>query len=125
LRHKNDINESTEDYVEAVLRICHEKKVCRSIDVADSLEISRPSVSIAVKKLEAEGLLTVDESKYLHLSAEGRKLARETYKKHCFFKNLLLDAGVDEQTAETEACSMEHDISSSSFHKLQKRLEKR
>ena len=83
--------------------------------------MTKPSVSVAVAKLQEEGLITLDEEKMIRFTEEGRALAELTYAKHCYFRDLLLSAGIDEDTAEKEACAMEHAISSESFQKLKER----
>ena len=115
---KSERHESREDYLEAIWLISKERGSCRSINVADHLGFSKPSVSVAVSKLAQEGYIIFDSDKLITLTPLGREVAEETYAKHHFFKSMLIKAGVDEETAETEACAMEHTISSDSFRKM-------
>ena len=112
------LHQSGEDYLEAILMLQKEKGMVRSIDVAQHMGVSKPSVCHAVTTLKKGGFLTMDEDFSLHPTDVGREVAEQTYEKHCFFTRRLIAAGVDPQTAEREACRMEHTISESSFQQL-------
>ena len=114
---------SGEDYLGAVLVLQKEKGMVRSVDVARHLDVSKPSVCHAVSTLKAGGFLTMDENSFLFLTDVGREVAEQTYEKHCFFTRQLVAAGVDPQTAEREACRMEHTISQRSFELLKGAVE--
>ncbi|MBM6804380.1 metal-dependent transcriptional regulator [Mediterraneibacter glycyrrhizinilyticus] len=92
----------------------------RSVDVAQHLGVKKPSVCNAVSILEQGGFLVKDEDHFLHLTEKGRETAEAIYERHCYFKNWLIEAGVEAATAEQEACRIEHDISEQSFRKLKK-----
>lgn len=111
-------HESRDDYLETILRITRAKGYCRAIHIASELGITKPSVSVELGKLYQEGLITLDEEKMIRLTDAGLALAEATYAKHRYFKALLTAAGVDEETAEREACAMEHAISAESFDKV-------
>ena len=113
-------NESQENYLEAILRILAEKGYCRSVDVADRLMVAKPSVSTAMRKLLEKELIVMDSSKFIRLTEAGQRIAEEVYGRHSFFKRFLIAAGVEEATAEEEACAMEHAISEDSFRKIVK-----
>lgn len=113
------LHASGEDYLEAILILGRKKGAARSIDVADRLGVSKPSVSRAVSLLREGGFLRVEDN-YLYLTDAGQEVAEKIFERHCFFKKRLMDAGVDEQTAEKEACLLEHDLSDDSFDKLKK-----
>ncbi len=115
---RNFRNEARDDYLEAILMITQEKGHCRSINIAETLDVTKPSVSVAVGKLIEAGLIRMDENKLITFTPEGRELAEQTLAKHNYFKDFLIHAGVDEETAEREACAMEHGISQESFEKL-------
>ena len=117
------LHASGEDYLEAVLVLQKEKGMVRSVDVARHMEVSKPSVCHAVSTLKAGGFLTMDENSFLFLTDVGREVAEQTYEKHCFFTRQLVTAGVDPQTAEREACRMEHTISQRSFELLKGAVE--
>ena len=115
---RQKIYASGEDYLEAVLILQKKKGTVRSVDVARYLEVSKPSVCHAVATLRDGGFLTMDEDYSLHLTDVGRDVAEQTYEKHCFFTDLLTEAGVDPVSAERDACRMEHVISQKSFEHL-------
>ncbi len=115
---KRKIHASGEDYLEAVLILQKQKGTVRSVDVARYLEVSKPSVCHAVATLRDGGFLTMDEDYSLHLTDVGREVAEQTYEKHRFFTDRLIEAGVDPDTAERDACRIEHVISDESFRCL-------
>ena len=115
---KRKIHASGEDYLEAVLILQKKKGTVRSVDVARYLEVSKPSVCHAVATLRDGGFLTMDEDYSLHLTDVGRDVAEQTYEKHRFFTDRLIEAGVDPDTAERDACRIEHVISDESFRCL-------
>ena len=117
------LHASGEDYLEAILVLKRKKGMVRSVDVARHLDVSKPSVCHAVSTLKEGGFLIMDENSFLFLTDVGREVAEQTYEKHCFFTRQLVAAGVDPQTAEREACRMEHTISQKSFELLKGAVE--
>ena len=115
---KRKIHASGEDYLEAVLILQKQKGTVRSVDVARHLEVTKPSVCNAVATLRDGGFLTMDEDYSLHLTDVGREVAEQTYEKHRFFTDRLIEVGVDPDTAERDACRIEHVISDESFRCL-------
>lgn len=113
------LHASGEDYLEAVLILEKKKGAARSVDIAEQLGVSKPSVSRAVSLLKDGGFLWADDN-LLYLTDAGREVAEKIYERHCFFKNRLLNAGVDETTAEKEACQLEHGLSDDSFDKIKR-----
>ena len=118
MEKKRSATASGEDYLEAVLVLQKEKGMVRSVDVARHMGVSKPSVCHAVAILKRGGFLTTDEDLFLRLTDIGRGVAEQTYEKHCFFTLLLMEAGVEPEIAEQEACRIEHVISEDSFQKL-------
>ena len=112
------LHTSGEDYLEAILVIQKKKGIVRSVDVARHMEVSKPSVCHAVATLRGGGFLTMDSDYFLHLTDVGREVAELIYEKHRFFTDRLIEAGVDPETAERDACRMEHVISQGSFERL-------
>lgn len=110
--------ESRENYLEAILVLEKEKGQVRSIDVANHLEFSKPSVSVAVSNLKNALLLTVSPEGWLQLTDAGRALAEQVYERHRILTRMLIHLGVDETTAQDDACRIEHVISPTSFEKL-------
>ncbi len=117
------LHASGEDYLEAILVLKRKKGMVRSVDVDRHLDVSKPSVCHAVSTLKEGGFLIMDENSFLFLTDVGREVAEQTYEKHCFFTRRLVAAGVDPQTAEREACQMEHTISQRSFELLKEAVE--
>ena len=109
---------SGEDYLKAIYILQNGKGMVRSIDVAEQMGVSKPSVSHAVKLLREGGFIVMDDDYTLHLTDLGREIAEKLYERHQYFAERLTDAGVDAGTAEAEACKMEHTISDESFQKL-------
>ena len=118
MEKKRSATASGEDYLEAVLVLQKEKGMVRAVDVARHMGVSKPSVCHAVAILKRGGFLTTDEDLFLRLTDIGRGVAEQTYEKHCFFTLLLMEAGVEPEIAEQEACRIEHVISEDSFQKL-------
>ncbi len=115
---------SGEDYLKAIYILQKEKGMVRSIDVAEQMGMSKPSVSHAVKLLREGGFIVMDDDYTLHLTDLGREVAEKLHERHRYFTERLTDAGVDTDTAEAEACKMEHTISDSSFQKLKEQEQK-
>ena len=115
---------SGEDYLEAVLVLQKEKGMVRSVDLARHMGFSKPSISHAGGVLKNGGFLTVDEDGYLHLTEDGREVAEKIYERHQFFTEQLVAVGVDRETAERDACRIEHAISEETFQKLKASVEK-
>lgn len=118
LRHKSE--ESVEDYLEAIFILSRQKPQVRSIDVANELGYSKPSVSVAMKNLRQKGYVNVSEEGYLSLTEEGRKLASTVYERHSLISGWLIRLGVSPEIAAEDACRMEHDISDESFAAIKK-----
>lgn len=114
------LTESVEDYLESVLVLSSKLPNVRSVDVASHLGFSKPSVSHAVKLLSDEGLLEVTQKKFLILTPKGKDIAERTYARHVFFTDMLMSIGVDQTTAENDACRLEHVISQETFDAIVK-----
>lgn len=110
--------ESREDYLEAILILSQQNDFVRSVDVANHLGFSKPSVSVAVGNLKNALLLTVDGAGGLHLTEAGKALAEHVYERHRLLTRYLIELGVDEETAAEDACRMEHVISQITFEKI-------
>ena len=119
------IHASGEDYLEAVLMLQKEKGMVRSVDLARHMGFSKPSISHAVGVLKNHGFLSVDGDGFLHLTEVGQEVAGKISERHLFFTEQLMAAGVDRETAEQDACRIEHAISESSFRQLKIAAEKK
>ena len=105
------MQESPEDYLEAILVLSRELGNVRSIDVANYLEYSKPSVSVAMKRLRENGFVTLDEHGNLILTGSGLSIALKIYERHLVISQFLISIGVDEEIAKKDACRMEHIVS--------------
>ena len=115
-------NESAEDYLEAILMINNEKGSCRSIDVARALSYTKPSVSVAMKMLREKGFVTVDDAGHLDLTESGLAIASKVYERHDIISRALMSLGVDKETALSDSCKIEQDLSDISFKKIKEYL---
>ena len=118
------IHASGEDYLEAVLMVQKDKGMVRSVDLARHMGYSKPSISHAVGVLRNGGFLMMDKDGFLHLTDVGQEVAEKIYERHQFFTQWLLDAGIDPETAEQDACRMEHTISQKSFEQIRNAYQK-
>ena len=118
------IHKSAEDYLEMILRLTEEKGYARSVDIATGLGVSKPSVSVAMKQLREGGYIVMDKDNYISLTESGMDIAQRIYERHKVLTRMLTMIGVDEQTAENDACKVEHDISVQTFNALKDQLEK-
>lgn len=121
IKHKSE--ESVEDYLETILILSKRLPVVRSIDIANELSYSKPSISVAMKNLRASEYVTVSEEGYITLTKTGKKLAETVFERHTILSNMLIRLGVDPDIARADACKMEHDISPESFAAIKKHVE--
>lgn len=118
------IKESAENYLEAILMIKKKKGHVRSIDVANELNFTKPSVSVAMKHFREEGYVTVDADGGISLTEKGLAIAERVYERHQVIASALMALGVDEEVAYEDSCKIEHDISQQTFEKIKEFLEK-
>lgn len=109
------IHESAENYLETILMISHRKPQVRSIDIANALGFSKPSVSYAMKQFRENGYIVMDTDGTITLTDAGREVAERTYERHQVLTKMLIALGVSEKTAREDACRMEHHISEETF----------
>lgn len=119
------IKESAENYLEAILMIKKQKGHVRSIDIANHLNFTKPSVSVAMKSFREEGYITMDSDGGISLTEKGMKIASGVYERHEVIAKALIALGVDEKTAYEDSCKVEHDISNETFEALKAHLKKR
>lgn len=111
-------HESAEDYLEKILILRERNGNVRSIDIVNEMNYSKPSISIAMKKLRVEGLVEMDPNGYITLTSKGEEIAQRIYKRHRLLKKVLMAIGVEEETAAEEACRIEHDINDDTYDKI-------
>ena len=112
------IHESAENYLETILVLKQRNGNVRAIDIANELEFSKPSVSVAMKNLRANGYIQVDDSGSINLLPAGQQIAQEIYEKHQLLTRYLVNLGVPEEIAAEDACRIEHVLSKESFEAL-------
>ncbi|MCR4671808.1 MAG: metal-dependent transcriptional regulator [Lachnospiraceae bacterium] len=117
------MQESPEDYLEAILMIKLQKGKVRSIDVARHLGFSKPSVSVAMKRLRENGYVLMDEDGYLTLTDSGNEIASSIYERHTIVSEYLMQLGISEETAINDACRIEHVLSEESFQRIKELTE--
>ena len=112
------IHESAENYLETILVLQQRKGSVRSVDIANELEFSKPSVSVAMKNLRLNGYIEMDSNGEIRLLEPGLEIARRVLERHNFITRFLVALGVDPAVAAEDACRMEHVISSESFEAI-------
>ena len=112
------IQKSAEDYLETMLMLSQERGFIRSIDVAEHLGVTKPSVSYATKRLRENGYISMDRSGLITLLPEGFKIADTMLRRHRALSGFLMGLGVSEATALEDACKIEHDISEETFEAI-------
>ena len=117
-------HESAEDYLENILILRERNGNVRSIDIVNEMNYSKPSISIAMKKLRSEGLVELDLNGYITLTESGEEIAQRIYSRHKLLEKVLVAIGVDSETASEEACRIEHDINDDTYNKINAFYEK-
>ena len=116
------VQESAENYLETILVLGNQKPHVRSIDVVNEMNFSKPSVSVAMKNLRENGYIRMDENGYITLTDAGRVIAEKIYERHTLLSSWLIRLGVDEKTAQEDACRIEHVISAESFAAIKRHV---
>lgn len=109
------IRKSAEDYLEAMLMLHQQHGYIRSIDISRQLNVTKPSVSYAVKQLRENGYISLDENNFILLTDAGREIAERIYERHKLLTELFIRLGVNPETAREDACKVEHDLSEETF----------
>ncbi|MEY8401809.1 metal-dependent transcriptional regulator [Oscillospiraceae bacterium 44-34] len=113
-----NIHESAEDYLEAILILRERQGTVRSIDVVHQLELTKPSVSVAMKRFRENGYIEMDTDGFITLLPPGEEIAQRIYSRHKLLTQFLIALGVSEKVAAADACKMEHDLSDETFEKI-------
>ena len=120
IKHRAD--ESLEDYLETILILQKSRGQVRSIDIANEMNFTKPSVSVAMKNLREKGYITMDSTGYITLTEAGRQRAEDVLERHTILADLLMYIGVSKETALADACKVEHDLSEESFEAIKRAL---
>ena len=118
------IHKSAEDYLEAMLMLKDERGYIRSIDVAEKLGVTKPSVSYATKRLRENGYISQDSAGMILLLEPGLEIAERMYERHKLLTELLIGLGVSPDTAREDACKIEHDLNVESFDAIRRHAQK-
>ena len=116
-------NQSAEDYLESILTLSKIQPVVHRIDIAKRMGVSQAAVNKAVKLL-CDKQFVYEEGKHLYLTASGREYAESVYEKHCVIREFLISLGVCSETAEQDACHMEHLLSQETIAIMQEKIKK-
>lgn len=117
------IHESAENYLETILMLSKKQSYVRSIDIANELNFSKPSVSVAMKNLRSSGHILVDDAGHITLTEDGLKIAESILERHSVLSKMLIRLGVSEEIASEDACRIEHVISKESFDAIKAHIE--
>lgn len=118
------IKESAENYLETVLMLKKKNGHVRSIDIANELGFTKPSVSVAMKNFREEGYIVIDADGGIQLTEKGLEIAERVFERHGVIAQALIMLGVDEETAYEDSCKIEHDISQQTFEKIKEFISK-
>ena len=113
-----NIYESAENYLETILSLHETQGLVRSIDIANHLHFSKPSVSVAMKKLRESGYIEMDKEGFISLLPAGEEIARRIYERHKLLTQFFIHLGVSPEVAAADACKIEHDLSEETFQKI-------
>ena len=119
------MKESGEMYLETILVLGKSKNMVRAVDVCEKMGFSKASVSRALAKLKKDGYLIIDENGYIAFTETGRKHAEKIYERHEVLSEILIMLGVDKETAVSDACRIEHDISDKTFDAIKKSIKEK
>lgn len=122
IKHRAD--ESQEDYLETILLLQKRMGQVRSIDIANEMNFTKPSVSIAMKNLREKSYITVSEGGFITLTESGRARAESVLERHTILSDWLISLGVSRETALADACRVEHDLSEESFEAIKRAVQK-
>ncbi len=114
------IQEAAEMYLETILSIQNEKGSVRSIDIAKAMEYSKPTVSEQMKKFRLNGYINVDKNGYITLTQKGLEIAKTILERHNVLTEIFIKIGVNDETAQEDACRIEHYISEETFDCMKK-----
>lgn len=120
IKHRSD--ESLEDYLETILSLQKKLGQVRSIDIANEMNFSKPSVSVAMKNLREKNYITMADDGFITLTESGRKRAESVLERHTLLSDWLISIGVSKETALADACKVEHDLSEESFDAIKRAL---
>ncbi|GFI62041.1 transcriptional regulator MntR [Clostridiales bacterium] len=114
------VTEAVENYLETILMLSYKQPDVHAVDICNHLGYSRPTLSVAIKQMKEDGLISVNGENHIFLTDSGREVAERIYERHNVIAKMLIDIGVQEETAYSDACKIEHDISNETFSCIKK-----
>ena len=114
------VSEAIENYLETIYILSHQQNEVHAIDICTYLSYSRPTVSIVLRQMRENGLVTVNEDNHIHLTEEGLAIASRIYERHTVLSDMLMSLGVKQETALRDACKIEHDLSDETFEAIKR-----
>ncbi len=124
MKNSSDIGKSAEDYLESMIILKEKNGYVRSIDIAGFLGVTKPSVSVAMKRLREDGYIEMDKSGLITVTDKGMEIADKIYTRHKKLTAFFVSLGVDPAVAEDDACRIEHDLSDETFDAICAHIEK-
>ena len=124
MRNSSDVGKSAEDYLESMVILKEKNGYIRSVDIAEFLGVTKPSVSNAMKRLREEGYIEMNRSGFITLTEKGMEIADKIYTRHKKLTDFFITLGVDPDVAEDDACKIEHDISDETFDAICSHIDK-
>ena len=124
MKNSSDIGKSAEDYLESMIILKEKNGYVRSIDIAGFLGVTKPSVSVAMKRLREDGYIEMDKSGLITVTDKGMEIADKIYTRHKKLTDFFVSLGVDPAVAEDDACRIEHDLSDETFNAICAHIEK-
>lgn len=114
------VSEAIENYLETIYILSQRQNEVHAIDICTYLSYSRPTVSIVLRQMRENGLVTVNEDNHIHLTEEGLAIASRIYERHTVLSDMLMSLGVNQETALRDACKIEHDLSDETFEAIKR-----
>ena len=114
------VSEAIENYLETIHILSLKQSEVHAVDICSYLGYSRPTVSIVLRQMRENGLVTVNDDNHIYLTAEGRAIATMIYERHTLLSELLISLGVSPETALRDACKIEHDLSEETFQAIKR-----
>lgn len=114
------VSEAIENYLETIYILSQRQNEVHAIDICTYLSYSRPTVSIVLRQMRENGLVTVNEDNHIHLTDEGLAIASRIYERHTVLSDMLMSLGVKQETALRDACKIEHDLSDETFEAIKR-----
>ena len=116
------VSEAVQNYLETIYILSLKQSEVHAVDICNQLSYSRPTVSIVLRQMRENGLVTVDDLNHIHLTDEGLRIAQSLYERHTVITELFISLGVSRETALEDACKIEHDLSEETFAALKSHL---